>query len=142
MRKIVILFISFVLILTSTPVYAAEDEGFLVVMDTVVARPLGIVSLVVGTAAFVVAMPFAATSGTINKTADSLIGEPFRFTFTRPLGDFRASDTSAQKQQIKERQQSGTDTATEEKKQPENPDALSIGLFQIHNPRHDSVCLI
>lgn len=117
MRRIMILFISFVLILTSTPVFAAENDGFVVVADAVIARPVGLVSLVVGTAFFIVAFPFAATSGSLGTTADTLIGEPFRFTFTRPLGDFRGMGTRDQSQQGKKSQQAGNDTSVEENKE-------------------------
>jgi len=117
MRMILILFISFVLILTSTPVYAAEDDGFMIVMDVVIGRPLGLVALAVGTAFFVVSFPFALTSGSLDTTADALIAEPFRFTFTRPLGDFSQSSTHGQSQQVKERKQAVSDTAGEEKKE-------------------------
>ena len=36
----------------------------------------------------VVALPFAATSGSVKKTADTLVVHPAAATFTRPLGDF------------------------------------------------------
>jgi len=107
-----ILFISFVLILTSTPVFAADNDGFVVVADAVIARPVGLVSLVVGTAFFIVAFPFAATSGSLGTTADTLVGEPFRFTFTRPLGDFRGMSDRDQSQQGKKSQQERTDDST------------------------------
>ncbi len=93
MRKIAILFLSFVIIFSSTQAFAELDDGFIIIMDTAVARPVGLVALVVGSAFFIVAMPFAATSGSLNTTADKLIAEPFRFTFTRPLGDFIGKGT-------------------------------------------------
>jgi hypothetical protein len=121
MRKIMILFILFVFILTSTPVSAANGDGFVVVADVVIARPVGLVSLVIGTAFLIVATPFAVTSGSLGTTADTLVGEPFRFTFTRPLGDFRGMSDRDQSQQGKKNQQertnesAGTNASVEEK---------------------------
>ncbi len=109
MQKIMILFILFAFILPSTQVFAADDEGFVAAADVAIARPVGLVSLVIGTAFFIVAMPFAVTSGSVGSTADTLVGEPFRFTFTRPLGDFRGMGDREQSQQSKKKQQEGTD---------------------------------
>jgi hypothetical protein len=49
-------------------------------------RPLGLVSLVAGSALFVVALPFTATGGNIHESYEALIVEPARMTFARPLG--------------------------------------------------------
>jgi hypothetical protein len=42
----------------------------------------------VGSAFFVVALPFALLSRSVGKTADTLVGTPARATFTRQMGDF------------------------------------------------------
>ena len=89
MRKMVILLVLFLLFLNSTAAFAESGDGFYAIGDLVIARPLGIASIVIGSAAFIASFPFALTSGSIRNTADVLVGEPFRFTFTRPLGDFR-----------------------------------------------------
>ncbi|MBZ0155826.1 MAG: hypothetical protein K8I29_06365 [Alphaproteobacteria bacterium] len=62
------------------------------IADTLIVRPLGIASLALGTAGFIVSLPFALTSGSVETTARELVGEPFHFTFTRPLGDFSRRD--------------------------------------------------
>ncbi len=57
----------------------------------VVDVPLRMLSLgisVVTSAVFVVALPFALTSGSTGSAWDTLVVEPFEFTFTRPLGQF------------------------------------------------------
>ena len=59
-----------------------------VVVDTVVARPACFVVTVVGSAFFVVALPFAAISKSTKKTAQALVVKPAKATFTRPLGNF------------------------------------------------------
>jgi hypothetical protein len=73
---------------SSAPAFAGtqSDEAF---FDAVLGRPVGFAATVVGGALSVVSLPVAATSGSIKSTADSLVGKPARFTFTRPLGDSR-----------------------------------------------------
>ena len=43
-----------------------------------------------GSAIFVVALPVAAISKSVKKTADTLVAKPAKATFTRPLGDMDA----------------------------------------------------
>ena len=64
-----------------------RPEAFAMVIDV----PIRILSLgltVVGTAFFIVALPFAMSSGSTGDAWDALVVEPFQFTFTRPLGKF------------------------------------------------------
>lgn len=56
--------------------------------DAILARPLGIVSLVAGFGLFIVSSPFSALGGNIGETWDTLVTSPAKFTFSRPLGDF------------------------------------------------------
>lgn len=56
-------------------------------VDGVIARPLGLGATVVGAAAWVVTLPFSALGGNVGEAADKLIMEPARFTFVRPLGE-------------------------------------------------------
>jgi len=117
MKKAVILFLTLTLILTSTPVFAAETDGFIVIMDIVIARPFGFAALVIGSAFFVVAFPFAAMSKNTGKTADTLVGEPFRFTFVRPPGDFSQSYVVDRNEKIEQR---GKDTIGDEENNSPN----------------------
>ncbi len=66
--------------------YPAPDPAA-VVVDTVVVRPLCLVATALGSVFFVVSLPVAATSKSINQTANALVVRPARATFTRPLGD-------------------------------------------------------
>ena len=66
----------------------AEDNSLEVVADMTLVRPGCLLVTVLGSAAFVVCLPFAATSKSISKTADTLVVHPAQATFTRPLGDF------------------------------------------------------
>ncbi len=58
--------------------------------DALVVRPACLVATVVGSAVFVVALPWAAASKSVKKTASTLIVKPANATFTRPLGDMDA----------------------------------------------------
>ncbi len=65
-----------------------DDASFgTMVVDAAVARPLGLGATVVGTAAWIVTLPFSALGGNVRAAAQKLIVEPARFTFVRPLGE-------------------------------------------------------
>jgi len=71
------------------PVQALDDQSpEAIFVDTLVARPACFVATTLGTATFVLALPFAAMSGSVGKTADTLVVKPGKATFTRPLGDY------------------------------------------------------
>lgn len=67
---------------------ASVDNSLEVVGDLAIVRPGCFAVTIVGSALFVVALPFAAMSGSIHDTADALVIHPAEATFTRPLGDF------------------------------------------------------
>ncbi len=91
MKKMVIAAVM-VLALISTSVPALAEDGATVatamVADVFIARPAGIVATILGTAVFIVALPFAALSRSVEPVAETLVVAPFKFTFTRPVGDF------------------------------------------------------
>jgi len=70
---------------------ASEHSGPLTVAtDAVVIRPACLVATVLGSAVFVVALPAAAISKSVKRTANTLVAKPANATFTRPLGDMNA----------------------------------------------------
>ena len=77
--------------LLSVNVSAAIPEerpgAFAMVIDVPI-RLVGLGLALIGSAFFVVALPFALTSGSTGDAWDGLVIEPFAFTFTRPLGKF------------------------------------------------------
>jgi hypothetical protein len=78
------------LLSTSTPAFAGGGTDTVsVVVDVAVARPVSFALTIVGTALFVVSLPIAATSGSVDKTAHTLVVVPGKDTFTRPLGDLQ-----------------------------------------------------
>ena len=56
--------------------------------DLVFVRPLSLVGTVLGPGIFLVALPFTAPSGDVEKTANAFVANPFEYTFNRRLGDF------------------------------------------------------
>jgi hypothetical protein len=88
------------LALVAMPLWAtAGQEGSIsgdkatdMVVDVVVARPLGLAATVIGTVLTVVALPFTIPSGSVETSARELIVRPAEYTFKRPLGDFSDSD--------------------------------------------------
>jgi hypothetical protein len=69
-----------------------DDKSMAVVADVAVARPGCFLATVIGATVFVIALPFAAMSKSVNKTAHTLVVCPAKATFTRPLGDFSSLD--------------------------------------------------
>lgn len=57
-------------------------------VDVLLVRPLGLVATVLGSVVFLVASPFSALGGNTQETWDTLVVEPAKFTFQRPLGHF------------------------------------------------------
>ncbi len=91
MKKALVLIISLAVLLTSFPSFAYEGKDAAIIGDTLVVRPLSLAAIAVGAAVFIVSLPFALPSGSVDKTAEELIVKPVDFAFTRPLGDFSRS---------------------------------------------------
>lgn len=73
------------------PVYSANaPKGFSAVGDFFIARPLLIGATVIGSALFLVSLPFSLASGSVGSTAESLVLEPGREAFVRCLGCTRS----------------------------------------------------
>ncbi len=68
--------------------YTAEDDRNAVTMmfDLVIYRPVGIGLTAIGTAFFIVSLPFTLPGGNTDEAAEKLMREPFNHTFARPLG--------------------------------------------------------
>jgi len=74
---------------TATPASAASDTGATsVAVDVVLARPVSLALTIIGSVLFVVSLPVAAPSHSVDKAAQTLVVAPAQDTFTRPLGDF------------------------------------------------------
>lgn len=69
----------------------SEPSGDIAVLDLLVARPIGLLSVVGGAAVFVVALPFTIPSGSVDAAANELVRKPIDYTFKRPLGQISPS---------------------------------------------------
>ena len=67
---------------------SARADSMSTAADALVVRPVCFAATLVGSAIFVIALPFAAVSKSVKKTASTLVEAPARATFTRPIGDF------------------------------------------------------
>jgi hypothetical protein len=74
----------------SVPAFASDEE-VKIVTDIAIVRPLSLAATILGTAGFIVALPFSIPSGSVGETAKVLVAEPFRYTFSRPIGNFEKS---------------------------------------------------
>jgi hypothetical protein len=68
--------------------YPPEPSSAIMVADFFVARPIGLASLILGTAAFIVSSPFSALGDNIDQAYNLMIVDPAVYTFKRPLGGF------------------------------------------------------
>jgi hypothetical protein len=73
---------------SATPASASEDKSLEALADVALVRPGCLVATIGGTVLFIVALPFAAMSGSVKKTAHILVVHPAQATFTRPIADF------------------------------------------------------
>ncbi len=91
----IVLFVVFTLIFIpfSSTVLAQEEPEDVdlpgkMAVDILLTRPIGIISTVLGTALFIVSLPFSALGGNTKQAYENLIAKPARYTFKRPLGNF------------------------------------------------------
>ena len=72
---------------SATPALA-QDKSLDVVVDVGLVRPSCFLVTVAGSALWVAILPITAMSKSVKKTKHTLVVEPARATFTRPVGDF------------------------------------------------------
>ncbi|MCK5881362.1 MAG: hypothetical protein KAG18_05750 [Sinobacterium sp.] len=63
-----------------------EPTALAMAGDLVVARPVGLVITIVGTAVFLVSLPFSLLGGNVGEAASTLVVGPAKTTFVRCLG--------------------------------------------------------
>ena len=68
--------------------HASDTEPGAIVCDLAVVRPGCFVATVLCSAVFIVALPVAVITRSVKETANTLVVDPAKATFTRPLGDF------------------------------------------------------
>ena len=94
MKKLFLILLVMVMLFSSAPAFAASSDIGVsnIIIDTVLLRPLGIVSTAFGGAFFVVSLPISAITSSVGTTFDLLVKDPFQYTFRRPLGQIKKSD--------------------------------------------------
>lgn len=84
------LILLFVLAASTAPAqeeYPGQDvSAGTMVLDVAIVRPLGLFAMVLGSAAFVVSLPFSLPTGSVDEAAQMLVVAPTRYTFKRPVG--------------------------------------------------------
>jgi hypothetical protein len=65
------------------------DRGADMAADLLLVRPISLIGTVLGTAGFIVSLPFTLPTGSAGDAGRALVGRPFEYTFNRPLGDFQ-----------------------------------------------------
>ena len=73
---------------SSTSQTGRSPSGGAMLVDGLIVRPIGILAIAVGLVGTVVTLPFSIPGGNVSAVARTLIGKPFDYTFTRPLGEF------------------------------------------------------
>jgi len=92
MRFIGLILIFLIIFIPALTFAGNENEEIAMVADALIARPAGLVALGVGSGLFIISLPFAVVTGSVDKTAKTFIVKPFRYTFNRPLGDLEYKD--------------------------------------------------
>ncbi|MBB3048800.1 hypothetical protein FHR99_003074 [Litorivivens lipolytica] len=73
-----------------------EPTALAMVADTVIVRPVMLAFTVIGTAFFVVSLPFSTLGGNVGQAADTLMVQPAANTFIRCLGCTRVKYKDAE----------------------------------------------
>ncbi len=60
-----------------------------IIVDVFIIRPIGFVGLVSGTAVFILTLPAAVATKSVDRTKKVFVKVPYNYTFVRPLGDIR-----------------------------------------------------
>jgi hypothetical protein len=88
-----IVFVAFLFSCIHVPAFAEPGESALepsgadILTDLVFVRTTSFVSTVLGTAWFLVSLPFTAAGGNVGEAAEKLVVNPGKLTFCQPLGD-------------------------------------------------------
>jgi hypothetical protein len=65
-----------------------EPSGAAMFIDALLVRPIMIGTTLVGSALFVISLPFSALGGNVDQAAENLVVEPATSAFKRPLGEY------------------------------------------------------
>jgi hypothetical protein len=68
--------------------YSEAPTAGTMLADTFMVRPLMLVGTAAGVVTFVVTLPFSALGGNVGEAGQTLVVDPAKYTFVRPLGQF------------------------------------------------------
>jgi hypothetical protein len=68
--------------------YAVTPTAGTMLADTFMVRPLMLIGTAVGVVTFVITLPFSALGGNVGDAGQTLVVDPAKYTFVRPLGQF------------------------------------------------------
>ncbi|UCD70875.1 MAG: hypothetical protein JSW70_07690 [Syntrophobacterales bacterium] len=91
MKRLISVWVGMILLISIsvTPLSAEEptepspDE---IAVDLLLIRPVAFSSIILGSGIFVVSLPFTIPTGNLNLAGRKLVVVPFKYTFSRPLG--------------------------------------------------------
>ena len=66
---------------------STEPTGGTMLADAFMVRPFMLVGTILGTATFIVTLPFSLLGGNVGEAGRALVVEPAAYTFVRPLGE-------------------------------------------------------
>jgi hypothetical protein len=98
MKKVFVILLTVLIVFTHSIAFARNEDALKIASDTasvdiivdiLITRPIGFVGLVGGTAIFVLTLPIAAVTKSLDRTTQAFVKEPYEYTFVRPLGDIR-----------------------------------------------------
>jgi hypothetical protein len=56
-------------------------------IDLIIARPMGVAAGIIGTAVFIVSLPFTIPTKSVHEAGRMLVVQPFKFSFVREFPD-------------------------------------------------------
>jgi len=68
------------------PKGGVDGSAEAILVDGFILKPAGILTTLVGSAAFVLTLPFSIPTRSVDNAAQKLVVDPARYTFVRPLG--------------------------------------------------------
>jgi hypothetical protein len=98
-RKLMSYCVAIMLVVTNTAIASSTSmtyyddhteapTGGTMLADTVMVRPLMLIGTAVGVVTFIVTLPFSALGGNVGDAGQTLVIDPAKYTFIRPLGVF------------------------------------------------------
>jgi hypothetical protein len=96
MKKLCVILVTIIIVLTHTMAFAEKEQGHNlkrdtaaadIVIDVLLTRPIGFIGLITGTAAFILTLPVAIATESVDRTRYAFVEVPYDYTFHRSLGD-------------------------------------------------------